>query len=220
MRGQNWDVCLLRPLAKFQLDARGEWVVRFERGPEKWKGRRTVRPPDAGTGRPSALLAYLNSSAVPAGIDTPIWRNGESLRVHGFPVGLSGRDHERSEDSWARDCIPVRPHMSTSEEKIRVLKDSIREEPDDPLGYYLLGMECAKLRRHLDAIDAFERAIRINPDYTAAYRELGKSLRDAGRRHDAVDILGQGVVVAERTHDVQTMKQMLVFLKRLNEERL
>jgi len=70
--------------------------------------------------------------------------------------------------------------MSTPEEKIRVLKDSIREEPDDPLGYYLLGMESAKLRRHLDAIDAFERAIRIDADYTAAYRELGKSLREPG----------------------------------------
>jgi len=110
--------------------------------------------------------------------------------------------------------------MSTAEEKIRVLKDSIREEPDDPLGYYLLGMESAKLLRHLDAIDAFERAIRINADYTAAYRELGKSLREAGRRHEAADVLGQGVVVAERTHDVQTMKEMLVFLKRLKEEPL
>ncbi len=108
--------------------------------------------------------------------------------------------------------------MAAPEEKIRVLKESIRAEPDDPLGYYALGMEYAKLGRHLDAIDAFERAIRINPDYTAAYRELGKSLRDAGRRQEAVDVLGQGVVVAERSHDAQTMKEMLVFLKRLKEE--
>ncbi len=110
--------------------------------------------------------------------------------------------------------------MATPEEKIGVLQRSIREEPDDPLGYYLLGMEYAKLRRHLDAIDAFERAIRVNPDYAAAYRELGKSLRDAGRRKEAMDVLGQGVVVAERTHDSQTLKEMLVFLKRLKDERL
>ncbi len=137
-----------------------------------------------------------------------------------FSFGLSGRNQERPEDSWVRESIPVRSPMSTPEEKIRVLKDSIREEPDDPLGYYLLGMESAKLLRHLDAIDAFERAIRINPDYTAAYRELGKSLREAGRRHEAADVLSQGVVVAERTHDVQTMKEMLVFLKHLKEEPL
>jgi uncharacterized protein HemY len=109
--------------------------------------------------------------------------------------------------------------MSTPEEKVAALKKSIRKEPDDPVGYYLLGMEYAKLLRHLDAIDAFERAIRVKPDYTAAYRELGKSLREAGRLHEAADVLGQGVVVAEQTHDAQTMKEMLVFLKRLKEER-
>src|SRR5713226_3892517 len=137
-----------------------------------------------------------------------------------FSSDLSRSRSESPEDSWARESIPARPPMSTPEEKIRILKDSIREEPDDPLGYYLLGMESAKLLRHLAAIDAFERAIRINPDYTAAYRELGKSLREAGRRHEAADVLSQGVVVAERTHDVQTMKEMLVFLKHLKEEPL
>lgn len=109
--------------------------------------------------------------------------------------------------------------MADPEEKIRVLKDSIREEPGDPVGYYLLGMEYAKMERHLDAIDAFERAIRMKPDYTAAYRELGKSLRDAGRRHEAADVFGDGVVVAQRTGDAQTLKELLVILKRLKEER-
>jgi len=108
--------------------------------------------------------------------------------------------------------------VSAPEDRLRVLRDAIKEEPGDPLGYYLLGMEYAKLRRHLDAIDALETAIRINPDYTAAYRELGKALRDAGRRKEAMDVLGQGVVVAERTHDSQTLREMLVFLKRLKEE--
>ena len=115
--------------------------------------------------------------------------------------------------------IPRRRPMSAPEEKIRVLKESIREEPDDPLGYYLLGVETAKLGRHLDAIDAFERAIRLNPDYTAAYRELGKSLRDAGRTPEAEDVFGRGLEVAERTRDSQTAREMLVFLKRLREER-
>ncbi len=108
--------------------------------------------------------------------------------------------------------------MAVPDERLRALHDAIREEPGDPLGYFLLGLEYVRLGRLLDAIDAFETAIRINPDYTAAYRELGKSLRDAGRRREAADILGQGVVVAERTHDSQTLKEMLVFLKRLKDE--
>ncbi len=108
--------------------------------------------------------------------------------------------------------------MASPEDRLHALREAIKEEPGDPLGYYMLGMEYAKLRRHLDAIEAFETAIRINPDYTAAYRELGKSLRDAGRRGEATEVLGQGVVVAERTRDSQTLKELLVFLKRLKDE--
>jgi len=107
--------------------------------------------------------------------------------------------------------------MSSPEERINVLKEGIRAEPDDPVGYYVLGMEYAKLQRHLDAIDAFEKALRVLPDYAAAYRELGKSLRDAGRKHEAEEAWGKGVVVAQERKDTQTLKEILVLLKRLKE---
>jgi tetratricopeptide (TPR) repeat protein len=108
--------------------------------------------------------------------------------------------------------------MAAPEDRIGVLKEGIRAEPDDPVGYYLLGMEYARLRRHLDAIEAFEKALRILPDYAAACRELGKSLRDAGRKREAEEAWGQGVVVAQKRGETQTMKEILVLLKRLKEE--
>ncbi len=107
--------------------------------------------------------------------------------------------------------------MPEGDDRINVLKEGIRAEPDDPVGYYVLGLEYAKLRRHLDAIDMFEKALRILPDYTAAYRELGNSLRDAGRRREAEDAWGKGVVVAQKRGDTQTLKEILVLLKRLKE---
>ncbi len=107
--------------------------------------------------------------------------------------------------------------MSSPEDRIAVLKVGIRAEPDDPVGYYVLGMEYAKLQRHLDAIDAFEKALRILPDYAAAYRELGKSLKEAGRRKEAEEAWGTGVVVAQERKDTQTLKELLVLLKRLKE---
>ena len=107
--------------------------------------------------------------------------------------------------------------MASAEERINVLKEGIRAEPEDPVGYYLLGMEYAKLQRHLDAIEAFEKALRILPDYAAAFRELGKSLRDAGRKREAEEAWGRGVVVAQKRGDAQTLKELLVLLKRLKE---
>ena len=109
--------------------------------------------------------------------------------------------------------------MPEGEERIDVLKEGIRAEPDDPVGYYVLGMEYAKLHRHLDAIGAFEKALRLLPDYTAAFRELGKSLRDAGRRREAEEMWGKGVVVAQQRGDTQTLKEMLVLLKRMKEDK-
>ena len=116
-------------------------------------------------------------------------------------------------------CVRVTGAMASSEDRIEVLKQGIRAEPDDPVGYYLLGMEYAKLRRHLDAIDAFEKALRILPDYAAAYRELGKSLRDAGRKREAEEAWGSGVVVAQRRKDTQALKEIFVLLKRLKEDK-
>ncbi len=107
--------------------------------------------------------------------------------------------------------------MPEGEDRIRVLKEGIRAEPDDPVGYYVLGLEYAKLHRDLDAIGAFEQALRILPDYTAAFRELGKSLRDAGRWREAEETWGRGVVVAQKRGDTQTLKELLVLLKRLKE---
>ncbi len=106
---------------------------------------------------------------------------------------------------------------ASPEERIRVLKEGIRAEPNDPVGYYVLGMEYAKLRRHLDAIGAFEKALELLPDYAAAYRELGKSLRDAGRKREAEETWGKGVVVAQQRKDTQALKELLVLLKRLKE---
>ncbi len=97
--------------------------------------------------------------------------------------------------------------------------EGIRAEPDDPVGYYVLGLEYAKLHRDLDAIHAFEQALRIFPDYTAVYRELGKSLRDASRLREAEETWGKGVVVAQQRGDTQTLKELLVLLKRLKEGR-
>ena len=107
--------------------------------------------------------------------------------------------------------------MPEGEDRIRILQEGVRAEPDDPVGYYVLGMEYAKLQRHLDAIAAFEKALRLFPEYAAAYRELGKSLLGAGRKREAQEAWETGVVVAQKRGDAQTMKELLVFLKRLKD---
>jgi len=51
---------------------------------QRGRGGKPFGPPQAGTGRPFCSWPYLGQSAKLSDIDTPAWRNGESLRVRYF----------------------------------------------------------------------------------------------------------------------------------------
>ena len=75
---------------------------------------------------------------------------------------------------------------------------------------------------YLDAGDApaaathLKRAVEQKPDYSAAWKLLGKALAAAGDRDGAIDAYDHGIAVAEKTGDKQAMKEMQVFRKRLD----
>ena len=88
------------------------------------------------------------------------------------------------------------------------------------------GSDSATLRlalssRYLDAGDASgavrhaEAAVRLDPEYSAAWRALGRALVAAGRNDEARASYDRGVEVAERRGDRQAAKEMRVFSKRL-----
>ena len=101
--------------------------------------------------------------------------------------------------------------MSDRIEALRLLAEA---DPNDATTWFLLGRELAA-RDPAAAAEAFGRAIEADPDYSAAYRQLGNALEAAGRVDEAVRAYTQGVEVAERTHDLQAGKEMNAFLKRI-----
>ena len=60
-----------------------------------------------------------------------------------------------------------------------------------------------------------QHAVDQNPDYSAAWKLLGKALTSAGRADAAMAAYRAGIAAAERQGDVQAGKEMRVFLKRL-----
>jgi len=72
----------------------------------------------------------------------------------------------------------------------------------------------AELERADEAADAFRRALAAKPDYTAAQRDLGLSLLAAGKPAAAAEVFRAGIALAERTGDLQTGREMAVFLRR------
>ena len=65
------------------------------------------------------------------------------------------------------------------------------------------------------ALPHVQVAVTLDPDYSAAWKLLGRVLVDLGRPEEAVDAYRRGIEVAERRGDQQAAKEMRLFLKRL-----
>lgn len=63
-----------------------------------------------------------------------------------------------------------------------------------------------------------EAAVRLDPEYSAAWKLLGKILAESGRKERAAETYRRGIEVAEKRGDQQAAKEMRVFLRRLERE--
>jgi tetratricopeptide (TPR) repeat protein len=102
--------------------------------------------------------------------------------------------------------------------KIEQLRKICGAAPGDHLSFYMLGLELAKDGQLADSAQAFARSVEIKPDYTAAYRHWGDSLRKDGRAQEAIAIYEKGVLVSEVTGDLQAGKEMGAFLAKLKKQ--
>ena len=100
-------------------------------------------------------------------------------------------------------------------EKIAQFKEVVDLFPADPVARIGLASAYLEAGRAEDAIREFSDTIRLKPDYTAAHRGLGRALEKAGRIEEARAAYRKGIEVGHATGDLQTIKEMEVFLKRL-----
>ena len=102
-------------------------------------------------------------------------------------------------------------------DRIHELLELLAEEPEDALLRLMLGKEYAAAGDFAAAAPHLEQAVALDPRYSAAYRELGVVLEKLGRSAEAAEVFGRGIAVADETGDLQTAKEMAVFLKRLED---
>ena len=101
------------------------------------------------------------------------------------------------------------------QDRIEEFKEVVEIMPDDPVVRF--GLAGAYLDAgHADSAAAeYAEAIRLKPDYSAAHRGLGRALERAGRIAEARVAYVTGLEVARTTGDLQTGKEIEVFLRRL-----
>lgn len=104
------------------------------------------------------------------------------------------------------------------ESRLEQFKKVVEIYPDDELAHFGLGKCCYDAGDYENAVKSFRRVIALKPDYSAAYRHLGKALEKAGLPAEAQEVYEHGIQVAQQKGDLQTAKEMAVFLKRLGKK--
>jgi tetratricopeptide (TPR) repeat protein len=101
--------------------------------------------------------------------------------------------------------------------RIEQFRQIVEMDPSDYFSHY--GFACALFEegQYEEAVREFRETVRLKPDYSAALRDLGRALEKIGGRDEAMQVYRQGIPVAERNGDLQTVKEMQVFLKRLEQ---
>jgi predicted Zn-dependent protease len=87
---------------------------------------------------------------------------------------------------------------------------------DGALLRFSLGNALLGANQPLDAVDELRHALVFDPEYSAAWKLLGKACLQADQPAAAADAWRQGIAVAARRGDKQAEKEMSVFLRRLD----
>ena len=98
---------------------------------------------------------------------------------------------------------------------ISSLEKLIGTPRDGALLRYSLGSEYLKAGERARAIEQLREAVRRDPDYSAAWKLLGRALADADDPAQALEAWALGIEAARRKGDRQAEKEMTVFARRL-----
>ena len=99
--------------------------------------------------------------------------------------------------------------------RTQMFRELLKRDSDNPMVLYSLGNELFKEGEYAEARDHLKRAVENKPDYSVAYRTLGRAHFELGENAEARRVFADGREVAERNGDLQTVKEIDVFVRRL-----
>ena len=101
---------------------------------------------------------------------------------------------------------------------INALKAMLDKGQDNLLLRFGLGQAMLKDNQPLEAIIHLKKTVEFDPSYSAGWKLLGKAYVAADQKENAINAYQEGIRVAELKKDIQAVKEMKVFLKRLLKE--
>jgi tetratricopeptide (TPR) repeat protein len=102
-----------------------------------------------------------------------------------------------------------------SDDRIQVLTQFLRENPNDAFARYGLAMEYSNRGNVENALSEFNRLLQLHPDYSAGYFMAAQMLARAGRNDEAKTFLEGGIAAAARTGNSHAKSEMQAMLDEL-----
>lgn len=99
--------------------------------------------------------------------------------------------------------------------KSGMFRNLLKKDPENPMILYSLGAELFKEKNYPEAREHLERAVENKPDYSVAYRTLGRTLFEMREDDEARRVFEKGREIAQANGDLQTVKEIDVFSGRL-----
>lgn len=97
---------------------------------------------------------------------------------------------------------------------VGVFEQMLELGKDNALLRFTLGSAFLKQERYSEAVEHLQKAVEFTPEYTAAWKLLGKAHMENNELGEAKRVFKKGIEVADEKGDVQAKKEMSVFLKR------
>ena len=104
--------------------------------------------------------------------------------------------------------------METS--RAEMLRRLLEKDPNNAMILFSLGTELFKEGRYEEAREPLARAVENKPDYSVAYRMLGRAHYELHDDAEARRVFEKGREVAEANGDLQTVREIDVFLRRIS----
>ncbi len=101
---------------------------------------------------------------------------------------------------------------------IENLQQMLANGRDDLLLRFGLGQALLKAGRADEAIVHLKRALDHDTRHSAAWKLLGKAYAETGQHEQATETYQRGIAIAQEKGDMQAVKEMQVFLKRLQKQ--
>ena len=100
----------------------------------------------------------------------------------------------------------------------KAIEKMLEQGNDSAMLRYTLGGLLLKEGLSEQAALHLARGLALDSDHSASWKLYAKALRLEGRASEAIEAYERGIVVAETRGDIQAVKEMKVFLRRLQEQ--